>query len=160
MSSMEHEATVEGVGVSVDNDDMGVPAAIVVARDEILPILISPSQAKAIQYALEGVPLERPFTHDLLVEFVTDFGGAIDRVRIDDLSDGTFYAKLDIEVFREGERKRYVYDARPSDGIALALRVDCSIYVDDDVLDAAGIAPEELQIEGLDIEKSGDVEYE
>lgn len=148
---MEHEATVEGVGVSVDNDDMGVPAAIVVARDEILPILISPSQAKAIQYAIEGIPLERPFTHDLLVEIVTDFGGAIDRVRIDDLADGTFYAKIDIELFRDGERERYVYDARPSDGIALALRVDCPILIDDVVLDAAGISPDELQIEGLDL---------
>lgn len=157
---MEHEATVEGVGVSVDNDDMGVPAAIVVARDEILPILISPSQAKAIQYAIEGIPLERPFTHDLLVEVVTDFGGAIDRVRIDDLADGTFYAKVDIELFREGTRDRFVYDARPSDGIALALRVDCPIYVDDVVLDAAGIAPEELKIEGLDIGRSDDIGYE
>lgn len=157
---MEHEATVEGVGVSVDDDDMGVPAAIVVARDEILPILISPSQAKAIQYALEGIPLERPFTHDLLVEIVTDFGGAIDRVRIDDLADGTFYAKIDIELFRDGERERFVYDARPSDGIALALRVDCPIFIDDAVLDAAGIDPDELQIEGLDLETKDDIGFE
>lgn len=156
---MEHEATVEGVGVSVDDDDMGVPAAILVARDEVLPILISPSQAKAIQYAIEGIPLERPFTHDLLVEIVTDFGGAVDRIRIDDLADGTFYAKLDIEVFRDGERERFVYDARPSDGIALALRVDCPIYVDDVVLDAAGLDAGELEIEGLDVGGSEDIDF-
>lgn len=157
---MEHEATVEGVGVSVDDDDIGVPAAIVVAREEVLPILISPSQAKAIQYAIEGIPLERPFTHDLLVEVVTDFGGAIDRVRIDDLADGTFYAKIDIELFRDGDRERFVYDGRPSDGIALALRVDCPIYVDDIVLDEAGIASDELQIEGLDLGESEDIGFE
>lgn len=158
--AMEHEATVEGVGMSVDDEEVGVPAAIVLARDEVLPILISPSQAKAIQYAIEGIPLERPFTHDLLVEIVTDFGGAIDRVRIDDLADGTFYAKIDIERFDDGERERFVYDARPSDGIALALRVDCPILVDDTVLDAAGIDPAELQIDGLDIDRSDDATFE
>lgn len=153
---MGHEATVKGVGVSVDNDEMGVPAAIVFARNELLPILISPSQAQAIQYALEGIPMERPFTHDLLVEMVTDFGGAIDRVRIDDLADGTFYAKIDVELFRDGERQRFVYDARPSDGIALALRVDCPIEVEDVVLDEAGHSPEEFDIEGLDLERPDD----
>lgn len=157
---MEHEATVEGVGMSVDDEEMGVPAAIVVARDEVLPILISPSQAKAIQYAIEGIPLERPFTHDLLVEIVTDFGGAIDRVRIDDLADGTFYAKIDVERFVDGERERFVYDARPSDGIALALRVDCPIYISDEVLDAAGIDPDELAIDGLDLGRSEDRPFE
>lgn len=153
---MGHEASVKGVGVSVDNDDVGVPAAIIFAREEILPILISPSQAKAIQYALEGIPLERPFTHDLLVEMVTDFGGAIDRVRIDDLADGTFYAKIDVELFRDGERERFVYDARPSDGIALALRVDCPIEIEDEVLDVAGHPPEDFDIENLDIEPTDD----
>lgn len=147
---MGHPATVKGVGVSVDREDVSIPAAIVFAREEILPILISPSQAKAIQYALEGIPLERPFTHDLLIDMVTDFGGAIDRVRIDDLADGTYYAKIDVELFRNGDRERFVYDARPSDAIALALRVDCPIEVSDEVLDAAGHPPEEFDIEGLD----------
>lgn len=153
---MAHQATVKGVGVSLDGDEMGVPAAIVHAREEILPILISPSQAKAIQYALEGIPLERPFTHDLLVEMVTDFGGAIDRVRIDDLADGTFYAKIDVELFRDGERSRFVYDARPSDGIALSLRVDCPIEVEGSVLDAAGHPPDEFDVEGLELDQSDD----
>ncbi len=148
---MGHEATVKGVGVSVDESERGVPTALVQARDEVVPILISPSQAHAIQHALEGIPLERPFTHDLLVEMVTDFGGAIDRVRIDDLADGTFYAKIDVERFTDGDRRRFVYDARPSDGIALALRVDCPIELDDAVLDAAGRPPAELDVEGLDL---------
>lgn len=153
---MGHQATVKGVGVSVDREDVGVPAAIILAREEILPILISPSQAKAIQYALEGIPLERPFTHDLLVDMVADFGGAIDRVRIDDLADGTFYAKIDVELYRDGARERFVYDARPSDGIALALRVDCPIEVSDEVLDVAGHPPEEFEIEGLDMGQPDD----
>ncbi len=153
---MGHEATVRGVGLSVDEEDRRVPVALVAARSEILPILISPSQAQAIQHALEGVPLERPFTHDLLVEIVTDFGGAIDRVRIDDLADGTFYAKIDIERFDDGDRERFVYDARPSDGIALALRVDCPIEISDDVLDAAGHDEDEFDIEELDTDPTDD----
>ncbi|MFP4590984.1 MAG: bifunctional nuclease family protein [Halobacteriales archaeon] len=153
---MRHEATVEGVGVSVDESERGVPTALVHARDELLPILISPSQAQAIQHALEGIPLERPFTHDLLVEMVTDFGGSIDRVRIDDLADGTFYAKIDVELFRDGDRTKFVYDARPSDGIALALRVNCPIEVETEVLDVAGHPPEEFDVEGLDLGTSED----
>lgn len=153
---MGHEASVKGVGVSIDGDEVGAPAAIVYAREEILPILISPDQAKAIQYALEGIPFERPLTHDLLVEMVTDFGGAIDRVRIDDLADGTFYAKIDVERFVDGSRERFVYDARPSDGIALSVRVDCPIEVADSVLDTAGMSPEEFDIEGLDVGGSED----
>lgn len=153
---MGHEATVRGVGLSVDEEDRRVPVALVAARSEILPILISPSQAQAIQHALEGVPLERPFTHDLLVEIVTDFGGAIDRVRIDDLADWTFYAKIDIERFDDGQRERFVYDARPSDGIALALRVDCPIEISDDVLDAAGHDEDEFDLEELDTDPTDD----
>ncbi len=78
---------------------------------------------------------------------VTDFGGAIDRVRIDDLADGTFYAKVDAERYEDGERERFVFDARPSDGIAIAVRADCPITVADSVLDAAGQPPEDFDIE-------------
>jgi len=53
--------------------------------------------------ALEGEPFDRPLTHDLLVDILTEFGGAIDRVRVDDLRDGTFYAKVDAERYENGE---------------------------------------------------------
>jgi hypothetical protein len=101
-----------------------------------------------MQLAMDGEPFERPLTHDLFVEMIAEFGGAIDRVRIDDLADGTFYAKLDAEQYHGGERKDLVFDARPSDGVALALRVDCPILVSDEVLDEAGRPPEEFDVEG------------
>ncbi|MFB6150281.1 MAG: bifunctional nuclease family protein, partial [Haloarculaceae archaeon] len=81
---------------------------------------------------------------DLFVDMVAEFGAAIDRVRIDDLADGTFYAKIDTEQYHGSERNDMVFDARPSDGIALALRVDCPIIVSDEVLDEAGRDPDEL----------------
>ncbi|MFB6183279.1 MAG: bifunctional nuclease family protein [Haloarculaceae archaeon] len=144
---MEHEATVEGVGVGVSEEGPGAPVVLLRAREELLPIFVSNDQAQSMQLALDGEPFERPLTHDLLVDMVAEFGAAIDRVRIDDLSDGTFYAKIDTEQYHGGERTNMVFDARPSDGIALALRVDCSIIVTDDVLDEAGRPPEEFDVE-------------
>jgi len=144
---MEHEATVEGIGVGVGDEGGGVPVVLLRARAELLPIFVSSDQARSMQLAMEGEPFERPLTHDLLVEMVAEFGGAIDRVRIDDLADGTFYAKVDAELYRDGEPEEFVFDARPSDGIAIALRVDCSIRVADEVVDEAGRSPDEFDIQ-------------
>jgi len=141
---MEHEATVEGVGVGVSEEGSGTPVVLLRAREEIVPIFVSTDQAQSMQLAIDGEPFERPLTHDLLVEMVAEFGGAIDRVRIDDLTDGTFYAKIDTEQYLEDRRKEMVFDARPSDGIAIALRVDCPLVVSDEVIDAAGRSPEEF----------------
>jgi bifunctional DNase/RNase len=105
-----------------------------------------------MQLALRGKPFDRPLTHDLLVDMVAEFGGAIDGIRIDDLADGTFYSKVDAEQYRNGERRDLVFDARPSDGIALALRVDCPITVSDPVLDEAAYPPGELDMHQLDDE--------
>lgn len=152
---MDHEAEVNGVGVSVGEDGLGAPVVVLEARGEFMPIFISPDQAQSMQLALNGEPAERPLTHDLLIEMITDFGGAIDKVRIDDLADGTFYAKIDAELYDGGERRRFVFDARPSDGIAIALRVDCSITIGDAVLDEAGQLPEEFDLQefGRDTEQ-------
>lgn len=141
---MDHEATVRGVAVS--EGDPGVPAVVLDAREEVLPVFVSGGQARSIQLALEGEPFERPLTHDLIVDRVAEFGGAIDRVRIDDVSNGTFFGKLDAEQYHGGERRDSVFDVRPSDAIAIALRVDCSILVSDAVLDEAGYPPEEIDL--------------
>jgi bifunctional DNase/RNase len=144
---MEHEATVEGVGIGVGDEGAGAPVVLLSAREEIVPIFVSSDQAQSMQLALDGEPFERPLTHDLLVEMVAEFGAAIDRVRIDDLSDGTFYAKIDTEQYTEDRRKDMVFDARPSDGIALALRVDCQLIVSDEVIDEAGQPPDAFAAE-------------
>ncbi|MFC7059477.1 bifunctional nuclease family protein [Halovenus salina] len=142
---MEHEATVEGVGVGVGDGGNSLPVVILEARERLVPIFVSGDQAQSMQLAMEGEPFERPLTHDLFVEMVAEFGAAIDRVRIDDLADGTFYAKIDMEQYHGGERKQAVFDARPSDGIALALRVDCPLIITDEVIDEAGKPPEAFE---------------
>ncbi|WP_255194264.1 bifunctional nuclease family protein [Natronobeatus ordinarius] len=147
---MSNPAEVKAVGVSVDEEGVGAPAVVLEAREELLPIFVGPGQARSIEEARQNVPSERPMTHDLLVEMITDFGGAFDRVRIDDLAGGTFYAKVDAELIRDGERQQKVFDARPSDAIALAVRVDCPITVTDDVLDRAGVPADALDVEDVD----------
>ena len=138
---MTHEATVRGLGISVDGEE-GTPAVVLAADDRAIPIFISADQAKSISHAIEGKPFDRPLTHDLFVEMLTEFGGAIDRVRIDGLSENTFLAKIDAERYADGERSAVTFDARPSDAIALALRVECPILVDDAVLEEAGRPPD------------------
>ena len=143
---MTNEASVHGLAISVDDGgEEGAPVVVLEARGEALPIFISADQAKSISHALEGQPFERPLTHDLYVEMLTEFGGAIDRIRIDELAEHTFLAKIDAERYRDGDREEVVLDARPSDAIAIALRVDCPILVDDAVLDVAGQPPEEFE---------------
>jgi bifunctional DNase/RNase len=153
---MEHEATVEGVGVGVSDEGPGAPVVLIRAREEVIPIFVSADQAQSMQLALDGEPFERPLTHDLFVDMVAEFGAAIDRVRIDDLADGTFYAKIDTEQYHGGERKQAVFDARPSDGIALSLRVDCPLIVSDEVVDEAGRPPDAFEPDEDDPELTGD----
>ena len=149
---MNHRAEVKGIGVGVDAEGGSVPAVILEVREEYLPIVITRDQAQAIQLALSGEPFERPLTHDLLVEILTEFGGAFDRIRIDDLTDGTFYAKVDLERYVNGQPERFVFDCRPSDAIAIAVRADCEIVVSDDVPDEAGQPQSALQLNDFDDE--------
>ncbi|MFB6188889.1 MAG: bifunctional nuclease family protein, partial [Halapricum sp.] len=88
---MEHDATVEGIGVGVGDSGTGAPVVLLRAREELVPIFVSADQAQSMQLAIDEAPFERPLTHDLLIEMISEFGAAIDRVRIDDLADGTFY---------------------------------------------------------------------
>ncbi len=147
---MAHSAEVTGIGMGVGPEGENVPAVILTARDEYLPIFITADQAQSIRLALSGDAFERPLTHDLLVEMVTEFGGAIDSVRIDDLADGTFYAKIDAERYNNGEPESFAFDTRPSDAIALAVRVECPIEVSDEILDVAGRSPDEVDIGRVD----------
>ncbi|MFB6205609.1 MAG: bifunctional nuclease family protein [Haloglomus sp.] len=144
---MSHEATVRGLGVSVETDGPDAPVVLLAAAGRVVPIFISADQAQSIGHALRGEPFKRPLTHDLFVEMVAEFGGAVDRVRIDDLADGTFLAKIDTEQYTAGERREATFDARPSDAIAVALRVDCPILVADEVLDRAGRPPDEFDVQ-------------
>ena len=146
---MAHEATVRGVGLSLTEDGEGTPVVLLEARGAMVPIFIGADQAQSIEMARRGAPTERPLTHDLLIEMVGAYGGRLERVRIDDLSNATFYAKIDVRLGGDNETRgrEFVFDARPSDGIALAVRVGCPVTVSDDVVDQAGQPPESFVFE-------------
>lgn len=103
--------------------------------DRYLPIWIGPSEADAIAVKLQSVNVPRPMTHDLMNTIVDALGGSINSIIVSDLKNDTFYAKIIINV--DGEQMEV--DSRPSDAIALAVRVEAPIYVEEGVLDKAGI---------------------
>jgi len=105
------------------------------ATDRYLPIWIGPSEADAIAVKLQSVSVPRPMTHDLLNTIVDALGASINSIVVSDLKNDTFYAKIIINV--DGEQMEV--DSRPSDAIALAVRVQAPIYAEEGVLDKAGI---------------------
>jgi hypothetical protein len=114
-----------------------------------LPIYISTWQAESIMNGMQGRKSHRPFTHDLFIDVINCLGASIQKVVIDDMSEGIFLAKLYVEHERNGRREEVVMDARPSDCIALAVREGCPIYVAEEVLKKAGRNKGEMGIENL-----------
>lgn len=112
--------------------------ALVILRDiegtKALPIWIGPQEANAIVLEIEQVPTPRPMTHDLIKNILEGMNATVARVVVNDLKESTFYATLFLTV--DGQEVRI--DARPSDAIAVALRVQAPIYVTQDVIERAG----------------------
>ncbi|MEN3273302.1 MAG: uncharacterized protein V7636_2063 [Actinomycetota bacterium] len=111
--------------------------------DRVLPIYIGAEEAKAIAVALEGMTPPRPMTHDLLRDVLGSIGADVMSVRVTELRDRTFYAELEL---RQGDRTVRV-SSRPSDAIALAVRVDAPIYAAEAGRDEAAAPPVEGEVE-------------
>lgn len=101
----------------------------------ILPIWIGPAEASAIAMELLGKKFQRPLTHDLMAVIVKGLRATVTKVMISDLRENTFYANIVLE--REKDHEIVNLDARPSDGIALALRTHAPIYLSEKVLETA-----------------------
>lgn len=99
-----------------------------------LPIIIGAFEAQSIALEMEGIKPPRPLTHDLLKNIIDSLGSALNDVYINELRDGTFYAKLSLD--------SQEIDSRPSDAIALAVRYGVPIFVADKVMDEAAFVPE------------------
>jgi bifunctional DNase/RNase len=100
------------------------------------PIVIGFLEASSIKMKLSGIEPPRPMTHDLLVAVIDGLGATLNRLIIDKMVNNTFHAKLEFK-FRNGKKK--LIDARPSDGVALAVRTGALIFVEEDVLKKAAI---------------------
>jgi bifunctional DNase/RNase len=105
------------------------------SADRYLPIWIGPHEADAIAVKLQKVSVPRPLTHDLLSSIIDTLGAHINSIYVNDLKNDTFFAKI----FLDLNGGQLEVDSRPSDALALAVRVDAPIYVDESVLDKAGI---------------------
>ena len=129
--------------------------------ERTFPIVIGLPEAFAIERRLKGIEIPRPQTHDLLASVIRGLGGELRRIVINDLRDGTFYAKLIVE--QEGQDVEI--DSRPSDAIALGVAEGVPIFVAEGVLEQVesesydnGVSEETL--EGLDDDDEDDYEVE
>lgn len=104
-----------------------------------LPIWIGPYEADAITIHMQEVQVPRPLTHDLIMKVIDEMGAHVQRVVVSELRNDTFFAQI---VMSLGDKELSI-DARPSDAIALSVRAGCSIYVEDDVMERAGVTPDE-----------------
>ena len=132
------EMTIESVRVSLMNYNR-----VVVLKEKdatrYLPIWIGAAEADAIAVRLQGVAVARPMTHDLVTNLLAEIGSRVVRVVVNELTNDTFYARIHLEL----NGRALEIDSRPSDAIALAVRSEAPIYVEDAVLEQSGVVLDE-----------------
>src|SRR5512146_1868070 len=141
VESAVDKVQVDILGLSTNPASGGAYALILkeVNGNRRLPIIIGAAEAQSIALEMEGIKPPRPLTHDLMKNIITAVGAELSDIIIDELRDGTFYAKLNID--------NQLIDSRPSDAIALAVRYGAQIYVAASVMDEAAFVPEEEEEE-------------
>jgi bifunctional DNase/RNase len=129
---------LEVLGVS-QADRSGFPFVLLRNETRVLPILVGPHEASAIQIVLMGETPPRPLTHDLICNLLAGLRGQLQSVNIYKLENDIFYAHLNIEQRSPSGQVEQVLrvDSRPSDGIAIAVRMQCPIFAAEEVMDAA-----------------------
>lgn len=124
------------IGALIMDPNSNSPIVVLkgVDSDTILPIWVGAFEANAIALEIEKIVPQRPMTHDLIRNLITEIGYKVVRVIITDLRENTFYAQIELT---NEQGKIVTLDARPSDAIALALRSDCAIFAEQKVLDVS-----------------------
>lgn len=127
------------IGALIMDPNTNTPIVVLKGIDSetVLPIWVGAFEANAIALEIEKIVPQRPMTHDLLRNLIVECGLKAARVMVTDLLDNTFYAVVEL---RDGNDDIVSMDARPSDAIALALRLDCPIFVERKVLDLSASA--------------------
>lgn len=144
------EVKVQSLGLDRTNNN-----PVVILREEkgerVLPIWIGPGEASAIAMQLADWSFSRPLTHDLLVSVLSGLGGSLERVIITRVVENTYFAELIIQ--RNGDV--ISVDARPSDSIAVALRLDARIFAEEGLLEQATVEVSEDETVPLHLEDHG-----
>ena len=144
------EVTIDSIRVSLMSQHRVVILKDV-DSDRYLPIWIGPCEADAITVTLQEMEVSRPLTHDLLKNVIGDMGGEVDYIVIADLRNDVFFARI---VMAAGG-KHLEIDSRPSDALALAVRVRVPVYIEEAVMEKAAVMPEdEMEAEGATAEDS------
>jgi len=132
------EMTIDSIRVSLMNYQR-----VVILKEKgtnrYLPIWIGPAEADAIAVKLQNVELSRPLTHDLLQSVISTLGASVEYIVVSGLKEDTFYARLALSI----DGGALDIDSRPSDALALAVRVGAPIYAEESVLEKAGIILDE-----------------
>jgi bifunctional DNase/RNase len=130
---MEIEVKIRGLMMDPNS---GTPIVILkdVNSETLLPIWVGAYEANAIALEIEKIATQRPMTHDLLRNLIVEMGARVERVVVTELRDNTFFAVIEM---RSNNGDFMMLDSRPSDAIALALRADCPIYVNEEVIQAS-----------------------
>ena len=132
---------VELLGISLEARS-GAPLIVLREKEapfRYLPIFVGETEAASIAIAISGMPSPRPLTHDLMAQVMQMLRTRIDSVEVTALRDGSFIAEMAVSG-PEGDQR---FDTRPSDGIALAVRLGAPVFVSDEVMDLAGATPDE-----------------
>jgi len=151
---MEKEVKIRGLLIDPTTNS---PVVLLkdISSDVMLPIWVGPYEANSIASEIEKLSSQRPMTHDLLRNVIRQMGGVINKVTVTDLRDSTFFAVIEINA----DDQTILIDARPSDAIALALRVDCPIFVRESVLESSRIEGISKVIDEDEIEMDEEVDW-
>lgn len=148
---MDVEVKIRGLMMDPSS---GIPIIILkdVNSETMLPIWVGEYEAKAIALEIEKIAPQRPMTHDLLRNLMIEMGARIERVVVTELRENTFFAVIEM---RNSIGEALMLDSRPSDAIALALRADCPIYVNEEVI----LASRNTASDAEDESSEGDEEW-
>jgi len=138
---MLHKVSIAGLTIDTASN---TPIIILKTEedDRAIPIWIGLLEATSIASALQNIKFDRPMTHDLFKNFTDTINTSVSKVEVCDLKDNTFYAKI----YFTSEEKSFSIDARPSDAIALALRYEAPIFVDEKVIEKSKIGDDIAEI--------------
>jgi bifunctional DNase/RNase len=130
---MQIEVKIRGLMMDPSS---GTPIIILkdINSETMLPIWVGAYEANAIALEIEKIAPQRPMTHDLLRNLIIEMGASVERVVVTELRENTFFAVIEM---RNSAGEVLMLDARPSDAIALALRSDCPIFVNEEVIQAS-----------------------
>jgi uncharacterized protein len=131
--------TVEMELVSVEAPERPTRTPVVILREvagqrRVLPIFIGVPEAQAIALTMQNIETPRPMTHDLMKNLLDEVGAQVERITVTELREGTFFAEIIVSA--QGEVRTVT--SRPSDAIALAIRIGSPIFAEEDVLEEAG----------------------